>query len=65
MSRLPISALVKFLVFALITALGTTMLGLTIANARGGQVTEYTARFTDATGLLAGDDVRIAGVVVG
>ncbi|MEJ8280194.1 MCE family protein [Pseudonocardia sp. DW16-2] len=65
MSRLPISALVKFLVFALITALGTTVLGLTIANARGGDVTEYTARFTDATGLLAGDDVRIAGVVVG
>ena len=65
MSRLPISALVKFLVFALVTALGTTLLGLTIANARGGQVTEYTARFSDATGLLAGDDVRIAGVVVG
>lgn len=65
MSRLPISALVKFLVFALVTALGTTVLGLTIANARGGSVSEYTARFSDATGLLAGDDVRISGVVVG
>ena len=65
MSRLPFSPLVKFLVFAVVTALGTTVLGLTIANARGGEVTEYTARFADATGLLAGDDVRIAGVVVG
>jgi phospholipid/cholesterol/gamma-HCH transport system substrate-binding protein len=64
-SRLPLSPLIKFLVFALVTALGTTVLGLTIANARGGDTTEYTARFTDATGLLAGDDVRIAGVVVG
>ncbi|NIB31540.1 MCE family protein [Pseudonocardia sp. MCCB 268] len=51
--------------FALVTAIGTTVLGLTIANARGGDVTEYTARFTDASGLLKGDDVRIAGVVVG
>jgi phospholipid/cholesterol/gamma-HCH transport system substrate-binding protein len=64
-SRLPLSPLLKFLVFALVTALGTTILGLTIANSRGGDTTEYTARFTDATGLLAGDDVRIAGVVVG
>ncbi|ANY07385.1 ABC transporter substrate-binding protein [Pseudonocardia sp. HH130630-07] len=65
MTRFPLSPLLKFLVFALVTALGTTVLGLTIANARGGEVTPYTARFTDATGLLAGDDVRISGVVVG
>jgi len=65
MSRFPLSPLIKFLVFAVVTALGTTVLGLTIANARGGDVTEYTARFTDASGLLRGDDVRIAGVVVG
>lgn len=65
MSRLPLSPLIKFLVFAVVTALGTTVLGLTIANARGGEVTEYTARFSDASGLLVGDDVRIAGVVVG
>lgn len=65
MSRLPLSPLIKFLVFAVVTALGTTVLGMTIANARGGEVTEYTARFSDASGLLVGDDVRIAGVVVG
>ncbi|MDN5915180.1 MAG: MCE family protein [Pseudonocardia sp.] len=65
MSRLPIGALVKFLVFAVVTALLTTVLGLTIANARGGSTVDYSARFVDATGLLPGDDVRIAGVVVG
>ena len=65
MSRLPIGPLTKFLVFAVITALATTVLGLTIANSRGGATTEYSAQFTDATGLLPGDDIRIAGVVVG
>lgn len=65
MSRLPIGALVKFLVFAVVTALLTTVLGLTIANSRGGTTVDYSARFIDATGLLPGDDVRIAGVVVG
>ena len=65
MSRLPIGPLVKFLVFSVITAMLTVVLGVTIANARGGEVTEYSARFVDATGLLPGDDIRIAGVVVG
>ena len=65
MRGLPIGALVKFLVFAVVTALLTTVLGLTIANSRGGSTVDYTAKFVDATGLLAGDDVRIAGVVVG
>lgn len=65
MSRLPIGPLVKFLIFSVITAVLTVVLGVTIANGRGGEVTEYSARFTDATGLLPGDDVRIAGVVVG
>lgn len=65
MSRLPIGPLVKFLVFSVITAVLTVVLGVTIANGRGGEVTEYSARFVDATGLLPGDDVRIAGVVVG
>lgn len=65
MSRVPVAPLVKFLVFALVTALATTVLALTIANAQGGDRTAYSARFTDASGLLPGDDVRIAGVVVG
>ncbi|GAY10220.1 MCE family protein [Pseudonocardia sp. N23] len=65
MSRVPVAPLVKFLVFALVVALATTVLALTIANSQGGERTAYSARFTDASGLLPGDDVRIAGVVVG
>lgn len=65
MSRLPLGALIKFTVLAVVVALATTVLALTIANASGGERTGYTARFTDAAGLLRGDDVRIAGVVVG
>jgi phospholipid/cholesterol/gamma-HCH transport system substrate-binding protein len=65
MSRFPIGPLVKFGVFALVTLLGTTVLGLTIANSQSGDKTTYSARFTDVNGLLTGDDVRIAGVVVG
>jgi phospholipid/cholesterol/gamma-HCH transport system substrate-binding protein len=65
MSRLPWSPLIKFLVFAVVTALATTVLALTIANAQGGARAQYSATFTDASGLLPGDDVRIAGVVVG
>ena len=65
MRRIPVGALVKFLTLAVVVALATTVLAATIANSVGGQRTSYTARFTDASGLLRGDDVRIAGVVVG
>lgn len=65
MSKIPIGPLVKFLVFALVTTLGTIVLGLTIANAQSGDRSVYSARFEDVTGLQRGDDVRIAGVVVG
>lgn len=65
MSKLPLAPLIKFLTFAAVVALATTVLGLTIANAQGGARTSYSATFTDASGLLPGDDVRIAGVVVG
>jgi phospholipid/cholesterol/gamma-HCH transport system substrate-binding protein len=64
-TRLPVGPLVKFLSLAVVVALCTTVLALTIANASGGTRTSYTARFTDANGLLPGDDVRIAGVIVG
>jgi phospholipid/cholesterol/gamma-HCH transport system substrate-binding protein len=63
--RIPVGPLVKFLALAVVVALATTVLALTIANASGGERTTYTARFTDASGLLRGDDVRIAGVAVG
>ena len=65
MRTFPVAPLVKFLAFTVVVALATTVLALTIANATPGVRTEYTARFTDAAGLLVGDDVRIAGVVVG
>jgi virulence factor Mce family protein len=64
-SRIPLGALIKFSALTLVIALATTVLALTIANASSGDRVAYTARFTDATGLLAGDDVRIAGVIVG
>jgi phospholipid/cholesterol/gamma-HCH transport system substrate-binding protein len=63
--RIPFGPLAKFLTLAVVVALATTVLALTIANASGGARTTYTARFTDASGLLRGDDVRIAGVAVG
>ncbi len=65
MSRVPLAPLVKFLAFALVTTMATVVLGLTIANAQSGDRTVYSARFEDVTGLQRGDDVRIAGVVVG
>jgi phospholipid/cholesterol/gamma-HCH transport system substrate-binding protein len=63
--NLPLAPLLKFLALAVVVALATTVLGVTIANGSGGERTTYSARFTDAAGLLVGDDVRIAGVVVG
>lgn len=56
---------VKSLVFTVVTSLATVVLGLSIANTDVGDTISYKARFTDATGLIAGDSVRIAGVKVG
>ncbi|MFD4018764.1 MCE family protein [Streptomyces sindenensis] len=55
----------KSLVFIVVTVLATTVLGLSIANKGVGDTRTYKARFTDATGLIPGDSVRIAGVKVG
>jgi phospholipid/cholesterol/gamma-HCH transport system substrate-binding protein len=65
MRRFPVAAFVKFAALTVVVAMATTVLALTIANASGGERTTYTARFSDASGLLRGDDVRIAGVIVG
>ncbi|MFD0817987.1 MCE family protein [Micromonospora zhanjiangensis] len=56
--------LTKLIVFATVTVLLTAVLGQTLGSFGGGG-TGYRARFTDVTGLLVGDDVRIAGVRVG
>jgi phospholipid/cholesterol/gamma-HCH transport system substrate-binding protein len=58
-------SLIKLVVFIVVTVLATGLLAATIGNLRYGGTTSYDALFTDATGLLKGDDVRIAGVRVG
>jgi phospholipid/cholesterol/gamma-HCH transport system substrate-binding protein len=57
--------LVKFLIFAAVTLLCSAVLAGTIANRVGGSTTDYSAKFTDATGVNKGDEIRIAGVRVG
>ena len=47
------------------TTLLTSMLVVTIGNLSFGGTKEYRAEFVDATGVVKGDDVRIAGVKVG
>jgi phospholipid/cholesterol/gamma-HCH transport system substrate-binding protein len=58
-------ALVKLIAFMVVTSLLTFVLAATIGSLPGGSFTTYHARFTDVTGLLAGNEVRIAGVKVG
>ncbi|MEV1018931.1 MCE family protein [Streptomyces sp. NPDC050264] len=58
--------LVKSLIFVVVTALATTVLGLSIANTGvANNTATYKALFTDVTGLIDGDGVRISGVKVG
>jgi phospholipid/cholesterol/gamma-HCH transport system substrate-binding protein len=58
-------SLIKLIVFIIVTVIATGTLAATIGNIRFGGTKTYNALFTDATGLLKGDDVRIAGVRVG
>lgn len=58
-------ALVKLVIFMIVTSLATTALALTIGNIGLGDTHEYKAVFSDVTGVEKGDDVRIAGVQVG
>ncbi len=60
-----LSPLIKLIAFVVVTVLFTYTLIATISNAGGEDATTYKARFTDVTGLLVGDDVRVAGVQVG
>ena len=59
------SALIKLVVFMVVTSFLTFTLATTIGNLSFGGKTDYSATFGDVTGLLPGDDVRIAGVRVG
>ena len=57
--------LTKSIIFILVTALATAILGLSIASTGPSGTTSYNAVFTDVTGLTVGSDVDIAGVRVG
>jgi phospholipid/cholesterol/gamma-HCH transport system substrate-binding protein len=57
--------IVKLALFIVITVVATTVLAISIANANLSSTNSYSARFSDVTLLLPGDDVRIAGVRVG
>jgi phospholipid/cholesterol/gamma-HCH transport system substrate-binding protein len=57
--------LVKLVVFIVVTTLATSVLVVTIGNVSFSAKTDYKAEFVDATGVVKGDDVRIAGVRVG
>jgi phospholipid/cholesterol/gamma-HCH transport system substrate-binding protein len=59
------ASLIKLIVFIIVTLFLTAILAQTIGNISFEAQTTYRARFTDATGLIGGSDVRIAGVKVG
>ena len=59
------ASLVKLVVFMIVTSMLTFVLAATIGNITFGGKTAFAATFSDVTGLLPGNDVRIAGVVVG
>lgn len=57
--------LTKLLIFVVVTTLATSVLVATIGNVTFSSKQDYRAEFVDATGVVKGDDVRIAGVKVG
>lgn len=57
--------LVRLLIFVLVTTLATGVLVVLIGNITFTSSRDYRAVFSDATGLVKGDDIRIAGVKVG
>lgn len=60
-----LSALVKLLFFLAGTGAATLFLIMLMSNGSFGKKSEYKAVFTDVTGVVKGDEVRIAGVAVG
>jgi len=59
------AALIKLVIFMIVTSILTLFLAATIGNLTFGGKTHYSAMFSDVTGLLPGNDVRVAGVRVG
>lgn len=60
-----LGAAIKLIAFAVVTILATGILAVVISNRTFGATKTYTARFSDVTSLLSGNDVRLAGVRVG
>lgn len=58
-------ALVRLVIFMVVTTLATSLLVITIGNLSFGRTHDYKAVFSDATGVVKGDDIRVAGVKVG
>jgi len=56
---------VRLVIFMVITSLCTGLLVMIIGNITFGGTRTYQAEFLDATGVVNGDDVRVAGVKVG
>jgi phospholipid/cholesterol/gamma-HCH transport system substrate-binding protein len=56
---------VKFGIFAMVMTLLTVFLFMVFSQYRGGATNDYSAKFTDASGLKVGDSVRISGIRVG
>jgi len=57
--------LIKLVTFIVVTTLATSVLVILIGNLTFEKSREYKAIFTDATGVVPGDDIRVAGVKVG
>ncbi|NMO05270.1 MCE family protein [Gordonia sp. TBRC 11910] len=58
-------AAIKLAVFLTATATITAFLFIVVGNLRWGPTTHYSAEFASASGTRTGDDVKVAGVVVG
>ena len=56
---------VKLLIFIVVTTLATGVLVVLIGNLTFEKSREYKAIFADVTGVVKGDDIRVAGVKVG
>ncbi|OBC01063.1 mammalian cell entry protein [Mycobacterium sp. 852013-50091_SCH5140682] len=63
--RRGITTFIKFAVFAVVMVVLTAFLFMTFSQYRGGSYNGYSAVFSDASRLKAGDTVRVAGVRVG
>ncbi|MFL6106960.1 MAG: MCE family protein [Marmoricola sp.] len=57
--------LIKLVIFIVVTSLATGVLIVLIGNLNFEKAREYKAVFSDATGVVKGDDIRVAGVKVG